>query len=142
MSAPAGTVPPEVIPAGIVTFLFTDVEGSTRLWAADAAATADRLAIQEVLAAHSRGLDRCDVSLLQACYWPEGEVDYGSFRGSAHEFAGLVCTILAEQYQLTQQRLAACVARGTRWSARESLWPFKQSDPPLSVAVSSGLDAT
>ncbi len=27
-------------PAGIVTFLFTDVEGSTRLWAADAAATA------------------------------------------------------------------------------------------------------
>lgn len=28
------------IPAGIVTFLFTDVEGSTRLWAADADATA------------------------------------------------------------------------------------------------------
>jgi predicted ATPase len=28
------------IPAGIVTFLFTDVEGSTRLWAADAEATA------------------------------------------------------------------------------------------------------
>jgi len=27
-------------PAGIVTFLFTDVEGSTRLWAADAATTA------------------------------------------------------------------------------------------------------
>ncbi|MEQ8842192.1 MAG: adenylate/guanylate cyclase domain-containing protein [Acidimicrobiales bacterium] len=31
------------IPAGIVTFLFTDVEGSTRLWAADAAATARSL---------------------------------------------------------------------------------------------------
>lgn len=31
------------IPAGIVTFLFTDVEGSTRLWAADAEATAASL---------------------------------------------------------------------------------------------------
>jgi len=46
------------IPAGIVTFLFTDVEGSTRLWAADAAATAQSLErhdniIREVVA--SRG---------------------------------------------------------------------------------------
>ena len=30
-------------PSGIITFLFTDVEGSTRLWAADAAATARSL---------------------------------------------------------------------------------------------------
>lgn len=31
------------IPAGIITFIFTDVEGSTRLWAADAEATAASL---------------------------------------------------------------------------------------------------
>ena len=37
------TTPPHKAPAGIVTFLFTDVEGSTRLWAADAAATARSL---------------------------------------------------------------------------------------------------
>ena len=34
---------PHQPPAGIVTFLFTDVEGSTRLWAADAVATARSL---------------------------------------------------------------------------------------------------
>ncbi|MEO0495178.1 MAG: adenylate/guanylate cyclase domain-containing protein [Actinomycetota bacterium] len=47
MNAPAGVVPPEVVPAGIVTFLFTDVEGSTRLWAADAARTAHALQIHD-----------------------------------------------------------------------------------------------
>ena len=34
-------------PAGIVTFLFTDVQGSTRLWAADAEATARSLEIHD-----------------------------------------------------------------------------------------------
>ncbi len=34
-------------PAGIVTFLFTDVEGSTRLWAADAEATAPSLELHD-----------------------------------------------------------------------------------------------
>ncbi len=34
-------------PAGIVTFLFTDVEGSTRLWAADTAATAISLELHD-----------------------------------------------------------------------------------------------
>jgi predicted ATPase len=37
------------IPAGIVTFLFTDVEGSTRLWAADAEATARSLELHDVI---------------------------------------------------------------------------------------------
>ena len=37
----------EEVPAGIVTFLFTDVEGSTRLWAADAEATASSLEIHD-----------------------------------------------------------------------------------------------
>lgn len=35
------------VPAGIVTFLFTDVEGSTRLWAADAEATARSLELHD-----------------------------------------------------------------------------------------------
>ena len=46
---PPGVVPPAVVPAGIVTFLFTDVEGSTRLWAADPTATGRSLQIHDVI---------------------------------------------------------------------------------------------
>jgi len=67
---------------------------------------ADRLAIAEVLAAHSRGLDRLDLPLLQACYWPDAEVDYGSFRGEAQQFAALVIPALEGQYELTRHALS------------------------------------
>ena len=70
------------------------------------AALADRLAIQEVLATHSRGIDRCDSEVLKSCYWPDAEVDYGAFKGSAHEFAGMVTAVLADQFQLTQHRIS------------------------------------
>jgi class 3 adenylate cyclase len=35
------TTPSSLIPTGIVTVLFTDVEGSTRLWAANVETTAE-----------------------------------------------------------------------------------------------------
>jgi hypothetical protein len=69
-------------------------------------ALAARLAITEIIAAHSRGIDRLDVDCLKACYWPDGEVDYGSFKGSAHQFAELVMGALAGQYQLTQHSVS------------------------------------
>lgn len=37
------------IPAGIITFLFTDVEGSSRLWEADAVATARSVEVHDAL---------------------------------------------------------------------------------------------
>jgi hypothetical protein len=67
---------------------------------------ADRLAIQEVLFLHSRGLDRFDAALLQSCYWPEAEVDYGSYKGPAAAFAELVVQALAGSYELTRHTLA------------------------------------
>ena len=60
------------IPAGIVTFLFTDVEGSTRLWAADAEAT-------------SRSLERHD-EIIRAAISSRGGYVFGwagdHFRGA------------------------------------------------------------
>lgn len=66
---------------------------------------ADRLAIQDVLHLHSRGLDRLDKSAIQCAYWPEAAVDYGSYKGSAHVFAELVVGALGQAYELTRHCL-------------------------------------
>jgi len=43
-----GGVAVEIVPpSGVVTFLFTDVEGSTRLWAADADAMSASLKVHD-----------------------------------------------------------------------------------------------
>ena len=52
----------------------------------DLAMIGDRLAIQDVLAKHSRGVDRADEATLKGCYWPDSTVAYGGFNGNAHEF--------------------------------------------------------
>jgi hypothetical protein len=67
---------------------------------------ADRLAIADVLYSHSRGLDRLDADLLKSCYWPDAEVDYGAYKGSAHEFAEFVVVALKAQYTLTRHCLS------------------------------------
>lgn len=66
---------------------------------------ADRLAITDILALHSRGLDRLDSDLLKHCYWPEAEVDYGAYKGPAAVFADLVVDALRQQYELTRHGL-------------------------------------
>jgi SnoaL-like domain len=70
------------------------------------AQVADRLAIQDVLHLHSRGLDRLDAQVIKSAYWPEADVDYGSFKGNAHQFAELVVGALGEHYELTRHCLA------------------------------------
>lgn len=67
---------------------------------------ADRLAIQDVLHLHSRGLDRLDKDAIQCAYWPQAEVDYGSYKGSAHVFAELVVGALGQAYELTRHCLS------------------------------------
>ncbi len=66
---------------------------------------ANRLAITEILHSHCRGLDRSDADCLKGVYWPEAEVDYGAFKGSAHQFADLVIMALTEHYESTQHSI-------------------------------------
>jgi hypothetical protein len=47
---------------------------------------ADKQAIDQVIAAHSRGLDNAETALLKSCYHPEGIVEYGLFEGAASDF--------------------------------------------------------
>ena len=82
----------------------------------------ERMAIQELLCAHSRGLDRGDVDLLKACYWRDAEVDYGSFKGSAHEFAEKVLAALGQHYELTRHCLSnSLIAVGGDQARAETL---------------------
>ena len=67
-----------------------------------AAEIADRLAIQDVIFTHSRGIDRCDRSCIESAYWPEAEVAYGAFDGRAHDFAAMIAQVLQAGFELTQ----------------------------------------
>ena len=67
---------------------------------------ADRLAIQDVLHLHCRGLDRLDKEIIQRAYWPQAEVDYGSYKGSAQVFAELVVGALGQTYELTRHSIS------------------------------------
>ena len=65
---------------------------------------ANRLAIQDVLTKHCRGVDRADADLLKSAYWPDAEVAYGGFDGHAHTF----CEALPQgirRYASTQHRV-------------------------------------
>jgi len=56
----------------------------------ESAELADRMAIQEVLAVHCRGVDRADEVTLKSAYWPDAEVAYGGFEGLAHQFCEML----------------------------------------------------
>ena len=65
---------------------------------------ADRLAIQDVLYRHCRGVDRADAVLLKSAYWPEAEVAYGAYNGPAHPFCENLPTTITK-YAATQHRV-------------------------------------
>lgn len=66
---------------------------------------ANRLAIEHVLNMHCRGVDRADAQTLKSAYWPEAQVAYGSFNGSAHEFCELL-PVGIQRYRATHHQLS------------------------------------
>jgi hypothetical protein len=62
----------------------------------DLAEVADRLAMHDVLAKHSRGVDRADEAILKSAYWPHATVEYGGFQGSAHEFCAILPAAISQ----------------------------------------------
>lgn len=53
----------------------------------------DKQAIAEVLARYSRTLDWLDDKGQAGCYWPDAEIDYGFFKGTAADFIPVVMAI-------------------------------------------------
>ena len=70
----------------------------------DLAEVADRLAMHDVLAKHSRGVDRADEAILKSAYWSDATVEYGGFEGSAYEFCEMLPGAIAH-YARTQHRV-------------------------------------
>ncbi len=66
---------------------------------------ADQLAIQHVLAQHSRGVDRADGKILESAYWPDAEVAYGGFNGKAHDFCAMLPDAI-RQFAHTQHSIS------------------------------------
>jgi ketosteroid isomerase-like protein len=71
----------------------------------DLARAADTLAIQDVLAKHSRGVDRADEAMLKSAYWPDATVEYGSFDGLAHQFCEMLPAGI-KRYARTQHSIS------------------------------------
>ena len=71
----------------------------------DLAEMADRLAIEDVLNKHSRGVDRADGDLLKSAYWDDAEVAYGGYNGPAHPFCEALPTSI-KKYAATQHKIS------------------------------------
>lgn len=66
---------------------------------------AHRSAIEEVLFVHCRGVDRADAATLKSAYWPDAEVAYGAFNGSAHEFCDML-PVGIKRYRSTHHQVS------------------------------------
>lgn len=56
----------------------------------------DKQAITEVVGPrYGRALDWLDIDQLKTCFWDDGRVDYGFFKGNAHEWCDVVMPIEA-----------------------------------------------
>ncbi len=60
---------------------------------------ADRVAIEDIVHFHCRGVDRADAAALKHCYWPNATTAYGEQKTAAHPF----CEALAEAIKGYQQ---------------------------------------
>ena len=56
---------------------------------------ADRIAIADVMARYTRGIDRCDIAVLQSVWWPGATVDYGGGVVDAAAWSETTVTALA-----------------------------------------------
>jgi SnoaL-like domain len=64
----------------------------------------DKQAITEVLYRYSRGVDRCDRSVLATVYWPDAQDDHMVFQGSGDALLDYLSTAVLQMR--TQHRLA------------------------------------
>lgn len=65
----------------------------------------DREEVKAIPHRFSRGLDRCDRSIIESCFHPDGIDDHGFFKGNATEFCDWVMVEL-KKYEASQHLIA------------------------------------
>jgi ketosteroid isomerase-like protein len=64
-------------------------------------ALVEKDAIRDVIYRYCRAVDRCDLELMKACYWPDARDNHGFYSGNAHAFADYVIPVLQQALSTT-----------------------------------------
>lgn len=62
---------------------------------------ATEAAVRRLLTQYCRGVDRCDVDLIEACFHPNAILEYGAFNGSPSDFAPWATEWIRSRYAAT-----------------------------------------
>jgi hypothetical protein len=65
-------------------------------------------AIRTIHERYCRGVDRHDAALVEACFWPEAQAEYGIWKGRAAELPGFAAPLLREHYTNTNHAISQC----------------------------------
>lgn len=100
-----------------------------------------RHAILNVLANHSRGVDRADANLLGSAYWADATVDYGFLIGAARDFVAILAA--AQKASLpTLHRTANCEIRvsGDRAASESYVFAYVEETETQRIVFGRYLD--
>ncbi|WP_082406251.1 nuclear transport factor 2 family protein [Microbacterium sp. No. 7] len=66
----------------------------------------EKLRVLDVLHLYCRGVDRCHVELIRACYHPDSFDDHGYWKGNGQDFAAFIAERLRRENAATSHRLS------------------------------------
>lgn len=102
----------------------------------------DKQAITEVLYRYCRGVDRCDVKLVDSIYWEDAVDDHGYWKGPGQEFGSFVVARLLDANQRTTHTVTNVlieISADVAWSESQVMVHLiRQGPDPREVDVMAG----
>ncbi|MBG6119956.1 MULTISPECIES: nuclear transport factor 2 family protein [unclassified Sphingobium] len=97
----------------------------------------DERAIIHVIQRYCRGIDRCDRSLLESCYWDDARDNHGTYDGSAKGFIDFVLPLVTGAYSATTHMLgqSSIVLRGEVAAVETYVLAFHRLGTPSAGAL-------
>jgi hypothetical protein len=97
----------------------------------------DKQAITEVLYRYCRGVDRCDVDLVDSIYWDDAVDDHGYWKGPGRDFGSFVCDRLMQANERTTHTVTNVLIEldgGDAWSESQVLAHLVRRDTEPRIA--------